>query len=75
MLSIGFNEDKDADDDGQLDVLEVYKAGQKAQIDARRMELDEAKFEHQKGVDEEKLENDKEKIKVSRIKGGAAKTK
>jgi len=44
MLSIGFNEDKDVDDDGQLDVVEIYKAGKDAEIKARKQKLDEDKF-------------------------------
>jgi len=68
MLSIGFNEDKDLDDDGQIDVLEVYKAGKDADIKERqtavaeaRQALDEQKFTHQQKVDKEKLEIDRKK--------------
>lgn len=67
MLSLGFNEDKDLDKDGTPDVLEVYKVGVDADIKARKQELDEKKFEHQKVVDKEKLKN--EKIKIKQQKG------
>lgn len=48
MLSIGFNEDKDIDDDGQLDVVELYQNAKKADIEARKQKLDEAKFQEEK---------------------------
>ncbi len=63
ILSLGFNEDKDLDKDGTPDVLEVYKAGMDADIKARKQELDEKKFEHQKDVDKEKIKLEKKKIK------------
>jgi len=63
ILSLGFNEDKDLDKDGTPDILEVYKAGVDADIKAKKQELDEKKFEHQKDVDKEKLKNEKLKIK------------
>lgn len=63
ILSLGFNEDKDLDKDGMPDVLEVYKAGVDADIKAKKQELDEKKFSHQKEVDKEKLKVEKAKIK------------
>lgn len=48
MLSIGFNENKDADGDGEIDVLEIYKNAQNAEITARTLALDENKFEEEK---------------------------
>jgi hypothetical protein len=61
MLSVGFNEDKDMDNDGQLDVLEILKAGKDADIKERKQTLDERKFEQQKKQDsvKNKLENKK----------------
>ena len=64
MLSVGFNQDKDADDDGQLDVVEVYKKGIEVDIKARKQDLDEAKFEHDKNFDREDLKLKQEKIKL-----------
>ena len=61
MLSLGFNEDKDADKDGIPDVYEVYKDGVDAKLKARKQDLDEQKFKHQK-------ENDKEKLKIEKKK-------
>lgn len=63
ILSLGFNEDKDLDKDGMPDVLEVYKAGVDADVKAKKQDLDEKKFSHQKQVDKEKLKVEKAKIK------------
>lgn len=68
MLSIGFNEDKDADDDGQLDVLEIAKFGINADIAQRKQDLEEDKFEHQLKQDEIDNANAKEKLKIERKK-------
>lgn len=65
MLSVGFNEDKDMDDDGQLDVVELYKAGQDAQIKARKQKLDEKKF---KSEEEQRQIDNKNKEKELEIK-------
>jgi hypothetical protein len=61
MLSMGFNEDKDMDNDGTPDVHEVYKDGLDANLKARKQDLDEKKFEHTKS-------NDKEKNKIANKK-------
>jgi len=68
MLSMGFNEDKDVDDDGELDVLEVAKFGVDARIKERKQLLDENKFlqdktefAHQQTIDKEKIKIDKKK--------------
>jgi hypothetical protein len=68
MLSVGFNEDKDIDNDGQLDVLELYKLGQKARIDSRKQALAEAQFDHQKKVDQTKENQTDQKLKIDRAK-------
>lgn len=65
MLSVGFNEDKDVDNDGQLDVVEILKAGKDAQITARKQKLDEDKFAEDK---KQFKENDKNKKKELKIK-------
>lgn len=66
ILSMGFNEDKDVDKDGKPDILEVAQHGLDAEITARKQDLDEKKFQHQKQVDKEKLKLDKEKNKNSK---------
>lgn len=61
ILSLGFNEDKDMDDDNIPDVLEVAQKGIENGLKDRKQTLDEQKFEHQKGVDKEKLVIEKKK--------------
>lgn len=48
MLSLGFNENKDMDNDGLPDVLEIYRNAKDAEIKARQLKLDESKFEEDK---------------------------
>lgn len=63
ILSEGFNEDKDVDDDGVPDVLEIAKFGVDADIKGRKLALDERKQDHQETVDKEKLRLEDKKIK------------
>jgi hypothetical protein len=69
MMSVGFNEDKDLDNDGVPDVVELYKEGTKANIEARKQDLDEAKFQHQKEIDKENIKIEKKKASNSGQKG------
>ena len=57
MLSIGFNEDKDFDKDGQLDVLEVAKQGINAQVALRKEDREDR-------LADAKIEVDKENLKI-----------
>lgn len=66
ILSLGFNEDKDLDKDGEPDVLELYKEGLDADIKQRKQDLEEAKFEHSKLQDAEKNAIDKEKNNIAK---------
>jgi len=61
MLSIGFDINKDVDNDGTPDVLEVYKAGVDAKVQAAKLALDKEKLNHQKEVDQKNLELSKQK--------------
>lgn len=63
MFSLGFDDNKDRDEDGVPDILEVAKYGLNADIQNRKLSLDENKFLHQKEVDKEKLKIDKQKLK------------
>jgi hypothetical protein len=63
ILSLGFNEDKDLDKDGEPDVLEVAKHGVDAEIKQRKQTLDENKFKHQQKFDAEKIALEKKKLK------------
>lgn len=62
ILSMGFNENKDMDGDGTPDILEVAKFGIDADIKARKQDLDEKKFDHQKEVDEKKIKLENKKL-------------
>lgn len=53
----GFAKDQDADNDQQLDVLEIADHF----LDQKKLDLEVAKFEHQKEVDGEKIKIDKKK--------------
>lgn len=63
IFSMGYDENKDRDEDGIPDVLEVAKHGLNAEIQNRKLSLDENKFHHQKEVDKEKIRIEKEKLK------------
>ena len=56
ILSMGFNENKDINENEIPDVLEVAQQGIDIMIKERKQLLDERKFEHQKVVDKKKLE-------------------
>lgn len=62
MFSMGFDENKDRDEDGVPDVLEVAKHGLNADIQNRKLSLEENKFVHQKEVDKEKISIEKRKL-------------
>lgn len=66
MLSIGFNEEKDADHDGELDVLELYRKGRETDIKVRKQALEEQKFKHQQEFDKEKLKIENKKANKSK---------
>jgi len=68
MLSVGFNEDKDVDDDGQLDVLEIYKNQKEVDIKERKQSLDENKFEEEKR--QNRIKNKLEERKLKKPSGG-----
>ena len=63
MFSLGFDENKDRDEDGIPDVLEVAKHGLNADIQNRKLSLEENKFAHQKETDAEKIKIEKQKLK------------
>lgn len=74
ILSLGFNEDKDLDDDEVPDVIEVAKFGVDADIKGRKLALDERKQDHLEKTDKEELEIKREKLKNDKIKKKAQKT-
>lgn len=74
MLSIGFNEDKDMDDDGQLDVLEVARDGVDANIKMRKQKLEEESFQEEKRKNKVDEQQNEKKLKIESRKA-SSKTK
>lgn len=68
MMSMGFNEDKDVDNDGQLDIIEVMKNASTVQIQMEKTQLENRKLDHT-------IEDDKEKNSIERSKVSMAKNK
>jgi len=62
MLSMGFNEDKDMDNDGTPDVQEIFRDGVDADLKMRKQTLDENKFEEEKVQNKEKNKIENKKI-------------
>jgi hypothetical protein len=62
IMSLGFNEDKDVDKDGKLDILEVAKQGVDVDVKQRKQQLDEEKFRHQKEMDKKNAEIEIKKL-------------
>lgn len=62
ILSLGFNEDKDMDQDGVPDVLEIARDGVNAEIKMRKQKLDENKFEQGKKEHKDKMSLESKKI-------------
>jgi hypothetical protein len=58
---MGFNENKDVDNDGQLDIIEVMKNANAVQIQMEKTQLENRKLDHT-------IENDKEKNSIERSK-------
>jgi hypothetical protein len=73
MFSMGFDPEKDQDGDGEVDVMEVAKFGVEADIKRRQQNLKEQEFLHKQKTDAEKLELDKEKVQVAKMKKNSPK--
>lgn len=63
ILSLGFAENKDADEDGVPDTFEVFKFGTDADIKRKKLDLDRDKLQQKTNHDAEKLAVEREKIK------------
>ena len=61
ILSVGFNENKDTDNDGQLDAVEIAREGVMAKIEMSKEARENRALEHQ-------IENDREKNSIERAK-------
>ena len=63
ILSTGFNEDKDLDNDGMPDVLEIYKAGVNADIKMKELDLKQQTLEENKKQHEDKMSLERDLMK------------
>lgn len=75
IMGASFNPDQDVDNDGVNDFIEIAKHGLDADVKKSKTQLERDKFEHQKETDKQKLkqndrklDNEKEKIQVSKSK-------
>lgn len=68
ILSVGFNENKDTDNDGQLDAFEIAQHGMNAKIEMSKEARENRALDHQ-------IENDKEKNAIERKKIAQGNTK
>jgi hypothetical protein len=80
ITALGFNEDKDVNDNDVPDVLEVAKIQgdlnmkqQKLGLEERQTALDEKKFEHDKSMDDHQKKIDKEYVNIDRTKANKPK--
>lgn len=67
MLSVGFNEDKDFDKDGELDVMEIAKFSTEANIRVRELNLRERELDHKVNDDAIKNKIAEKAINVKKV--------
>jgi hypothetical protein len=68
LVAASFNPDQDKDDDGINDFVEIARDGLKADIERRKLDIESSKFQHTRVMDAEKIKNDKEKLKIEKMK-------
>ncbi len=68
ILSMGFNEDKDADNDGELDVLEVAKHGVDAKVKMDKNQIEREKLQQSQSQHKDKMELEKKKLAQPKTK-------
>lgn len=68
LTGMSFNPDSDTDSDGTNDFLEIAKHGLNAEIEKKKLQLQEMEFQQKSFFDNEKLKNDKEKLDIERSK-------
>lgn len=73
VVATGFAEDKDANDNGQPDVLDLAKHVLDGDIKGRKMTLEEEKFNHDKEVDKRSLDQKDKEIAIKRSKPSGSK--
>jgi len=75
LVAASFNPDQDKDQDGVNDFIEIARHGLEADIKQSQQQLEREKFQHQKEVDnkklqldDKKLDNEKAKLKAAQVK-------
>jgi len=68
IMGASFNPDLDKDNNGENDFIEIAKHGLDTEVKRQKGQLDREKFEYQKKIDEKRIENEKEKIKIQKEK-------
>ena len=63
MLSVGFNEEKDMDGDGKLDVLEIARDGVAASISMSQERRADLELAHKMKIDQEEIDVKREALK------------
>lgn len=72
MLSVGFNTDKNVDQDKQLDVMEIYKEGMKAKIEMDKNDIARQELAQKTADDEAKNKLEEKSINVAKQKATQA---
>jgi flagellar motor protein MotB len=68
LMGASFNPDLDKDDDGINDFIEIAKHGLDAEVKRQNVQLQKDKFEHQKVVDDKKIQQQDKKLALDKIK-------
>lgn len=68
LMAASFNPDIDKDDDGINDFVEIARDGLKADIERRKLDIESNKFQHTRVMDAEKIKNEREKLKIEKMK-------
>lgn len=68
LTGLSFNPELDQDGDGEPDFLEIAKHGLEADIQRSKAQLEREKFEHQKDIDNKRVENESKKLAIDQAK-------
>ena len=75
ITGMSFNPDADGDRDGMNDFMEIAKFGVEAEIKRNKQQLEREEFEHNKNVDNKKLQIDEKKVENDKAKIALQKSK
>lgn len=66
LTGASYNPELDADNDGENDFLEIARKGQETLIKARKQDLEERKFEHEKISKQQEIDLKREDLKIKK---------